>query len=77
MATKYKVRTKAFFGGVLYGPGTKRPVLTCDKPIKGTLPAHLELIKSVATKRDTKAPVAPADDVSFIEPAKPKTVTTV
>ena len=48
---KYRVKEPAFCGGMQYGPNTKRPYLTIEKPFK-KLPSWAELVDESASAED-------------------------
>lgn len=70
----YQVKRKGFFGGKLYDPDGKRPVLSVDKPFTDKdMPSWVTPIKETAapkarTKGKAKAKVeSPKDEPSFME----------
>jgi hypothetical protein len=81
----YKVKSKGFFGGVLYGPGSRRRVLDTESPFpsvdgKEDVPAWLEAIavetpsqararKSAETKARNEAKKQIEDDKELIAAA--------
>ena len=84
---QYQVVKKAFFGGKLYDPSGKRPVLTVDKPFtEKNIPSWVKPIKEAAPvkakakakpRAKAKATATPKDEPSFMDGDASKSVETL
>lgn len=68
---QYQVVSKGFFGGKLYDPSGKRPVLSVDKPFTDkTIPSWVKPIKEAVPVKAKAKPRAkastPKDEPSFM-----------